>query len=68
MELSKNQQQFVKKAESLGYNVDYSYSGRGMYGKTCPAVRVEYKSDFPGAERKYQVDQMGKGYVFYAQS
>jgi hypothetical protein len=64
-DLSDKQKKFVKKVEKLGYEVDYGYSGRGMYGKCCPAVRVQYVSDVPNAERDYNTDQMGKSYVVY---
>lgn len=68
IKLSANQKKFVKSAEKAGLDVDYSYSGRFMYGKTCPAVRVSYLEQWPGNPNKYSIDNMGKGYVIYARS
>lgn len=65
-ELSENQKEFVAAALREGYEIDYSYSGRGMYGHQCPAVRLGSGEDFnPSAEHK--VDSMGRGSVVYAQ-
>lgn len=63
--LSANQKLFVKDAERAGLEVDYSYSGRGMYGKTCPSVNVDRLGEF-GTRAKTQSDSMGLGYVIYA--
>lgn len=64
--LSANQKQFVEDAEAQELDVDFGYSGRGMYGKTCPAVRVNSTSEFVTAAT-YKTDQMGKGLVMYAE-
>ena len=64
-ELSAKQKKFIDKAKKLGLNV-YEYSGRGMYGSICPATSVDYKSDFPNAEKNYSVDSMGLGFVIYS--
>ena len=64
--LSDNQQQFVQDALDQGLEVDYGYSGRGMYGATCPAVRVKNIFSF-NTSAGAKSDQMGKGYVIYAQ-
>jgi len=68
MPLSENQQIFVDDAECHGLEVDYSYSGRGMYGKCCPAVRVDYRDEFDEecTEAAFSVDNMGLGWVVYA--
>jgi len=61
------EKQFTKKAESLGHEVDPSYSGRGMYGRVCPAVRTKNPDDFIAemGMKGLKVDQMGLGYVVY---
>jgi hypothetical protein len=51
MALTKNQLQFVVDAEIAGLKVNFSYSGRCMFGRTCPAVRVPNVYSFKtGAE------------------
>ena len=65
---SKNQQSFIRKCKSSGLNLYYNYSGRGMFGDTCPAVNVDNLSDFPGNPHKYKIDNMGMGFVVYAQN
>ena len=45
-ELSKNQKKFVKDAQAQGFKVDYSYSGRFMYGRCCPSVCVKSVGEF----------------------
>lgn len=64
MELSDNQKVFVIDAEHQEFKVDHGYSGRNMYGKTCPAVRVDGIGDFR-TMAQYSSDNMGKGYVIY---
>jgi hypothetical protein len=63
-QLSGSQATFVDLALQLGLDVDYDYSGRGMYGATCPAVRVEYLHEFP-MHTEYHTDGMGLGHVVY---
>lgn len=63
---SANQIQFIEDAEKCGLRVDHSYSGRGMYGDTCPAVRVDDMSELTTTAR-WVWDNMGLGYVMYAQ-
>ena len=60
--LTATQKAFVKKALKEGFEVRYSYSGRGMYGRTCPAV-VHDAGDFgfKGASQ----DSMGLRVVTY---
>lgn len=65
--LTENQIQFCRDALRAGLEVDYSYSGRGMEGKTCPAVRLDDIADFK-TTAGYNTDQMGKGFVVYARS
>jgi hypothetical protein len=63
--LSENQRQFVREAQAQGIEVDYDYSGRGMFGKTCPAVRVDRITDL-ATKAEVCCDSMGMGYVIYA--
>lgn len=36
----------IKEAETIeGFNIDPSYSGRGMYGKTCLGLSMDHISD-----------------------
>jgi hypothetical protein len=63
--LSDNQKKFVRAAERKGLEVYYSYSGRCMYGDTCPAVDVNSLSDFK-PRANFRTDNMGLGYVIYA--
>lgn len=64
-ELTENQKKFVKKALKEGFEVRYDYSGRGMYGKQCPAVYLKRDQvgdfGFKGASS----DSMGLGQVIY---
>ena len=65
--LSKKEQKFVEKAEELGYEVDMSYSGRGMFGATCPSVTVNNPNDFIAemGMKGLKWDNMGLSYVVY---
>lgn len=65
--LSEKQKKFVELCEAEGLEIDYDYSGRGMYGKTCPAVRVDGLDELSFNPNKYCVDNMGRGYVVYCQ-
>jgi len=65
--MSDNQKLFVSDAEEQGFNVDYSYSGRGMYGKTCPSIIQERGGDRFGTKARTQEDSMGMDTVIYAQ-
>lgn len=66
-ELSKNQKAFVRAAEKQGYEVDYGYSGRGMYGETCPAIRAGSALEFRRPKSaSLSMDSMGRGLVIYA--
>ena len=63
---SANQQLFVAEAEEAGLEV-YSYSGRGMYGKECPAVTVDGPGSF-GTKAETCWDNMGLRFVVYARN
>lgn len=64
IELSNNQARFMEDAEKQGFDIEF-YSGRFMYGEKCPAVRVEGVADFH-TEASYKTDEMGLGYIVYA--
>lgn len=66
-ELSANQKKFVDDAETQGVEVDYTYSGRGMFGKCCPGVRLDDVGGF-GTKAHTSSDSMGLGFVVYARS
>ena len=62
--LSKRQAIFVREAETQGLKVDYTYSGRGMYGVECPSVDVEDLASVSfGIPTR--TDTLGTGYVIY---
>ena len=64
-DLTENQKQFVKDAQGQGLEVDYTYSGRFMYGDTCPSVVVRSPSEF-NTSANTEWDNMGLNYVVYA--
>jgi hypothetical protein len=64
-ELSDNQKQFVRDAEEQGLEINWDYSGRGMFGKCCPAVMVDGLGEFH-TTANYESDSMGLGFVIYA--
>jgi|GEM_PF-4675745 len=66
-ELSKNQQQFVDDAEEQFFKVDYMYSGRGMYGRRCPAVIEERGEARLNTTARISEDSMGLDRVVYAE-
>ncbi len=57
---------FKERAEELGYEVE-DYSGRGMFGRTCPSVTVDNYLDFIAemGMKGLEVDNMGLKYVVY---
>lgn len=61
--LTDQQKRFVKKAKAEGFTPYYDYSGRGMFGRKCPAVNIDHPQDFSfkGASQ----DNMGLGIVVY---
>lgn len=63
--LSENQKAFVRAAERAGYDVDYTYSGRGMFGDTCPSIVVPRGRTFSTRARVEQ-DSLGLDTVVYA--
>ena len=64
--LSENQAKFCNDADKGGFEIDWAYSGRGMYGRLCPAVVVETSHDF-ATKSKVREDSMGRDIVIYAQ-
>lgn len=67
MGLTEKQKKFIKICKDNDLKVYYDYSGRGMFGETCPAVDVDNLSDFPENPHEFKIDNMGLGYVIYAQ-
>lgn len=63
---SDNQRRFIADAEDEGLDIDYGYSGRGMYGDYCPAVRCDSHNDLH-TKANTKIDSMGKGIVIYAE-
>lgn len=64
-QLSDNQKRFVKDAEKEGKEVDFTYSGRFMYGEQCPSVRLDRGERF-NTRAKVTEDSLGLGTVVYA--
>lgn len=64
---SKNQLLFIEDCEEQGLDVDFSYSGRGMFGNCCPAVRVYSHNDIK-TKADTTMDSMGKGLVVYCEN
>ena len=64
--MNKKNEDFKKKAESLGYVVR-DYSGRGMYGKSCYGVTVDNFNDFIAemGMKGLKVDNMGRSFIVY---
>jgi hypothetical protein len=63
---SSNQLIFIEDAENTCYEIDYGYSGRGMYGDVCPCIRCESHNDLK-TTADTRIDSMGLGIVIYAQ-
>jgi hypothetical protein len=61
--LSDNQVEFCLDADDANLDIEYDYSGRYMYGKTCPAVYDDVPTMASVAK-----DSMGRGIVTYARS
>jgi len=64
-ELSPRQKLFVKWAnlQDTENEVYYTYSGRGMFGRQCPAINLDHiPLNLP---KHISYDNMGKGYVIY---
>lgn len=67
--LTGNQHRFVVEAEEQGLEVDYTYSGRGMFGRCCPSVRIsDDELTSVGFSADVCRDNMGLGWVIYARS
>lgn len=62
---SENQRQFIEDARNQGLEVEFDYSGRGMYGETCPSVCLE-RGENMKTMSNYETDSMGLGSVAYA--
>ena len=53
---------FIRKANKAGHKVYYDYSGRGMFGRKCPAYNCDNANQIM---QGYSSDNMGTGYVVY---
>ena len=62
-ELTEKQKAFVRAVEAEGLEVYYTYSGRGMFGRQCPAVNLDGGESF--GFRGSSQDSMGLGTVIY---
>lgn len=65
--LSENQLRFCIDADEQGFELSYTYSGRGMFGKTCPSVKAENEAELE-TSAKTKEDSLGLGIIIYAQS
>ena len=65
--LSDNQRQFVEDAMAQGFEVNYDYSGRGMFGRRCPAISLDRYTEFD-TSADFSRDSLGMGKVYYASS
>jgi hypothetical protein len=63
--LSENQKKFVRAAKRAGLEV-FQYSGRGMFGRKCPAVSLDRGERF-ATRATTRTDSLGMGTVVYAQ-
>ena len=63
--LTNDQETFVREALEAGLEVDQTYSGRLMKGKTCPSVKVVSLQSFHTKARGAQWDKLGHEYVIY---
>lgn len=78
-EFSKNQKKFCQDMEDQGWTeyLRLSYSGRGMYGRTCPGIVTRAHSDWDSFDAddvvratrvKLSRDSMGKETILYCAS
>ncbi len=65
--LSENQLRFCIDADEQGFELNYTYSGRGMFGKTCPSTKPEDGAELE-TSAKIKKDSLGLGIIIYAQS
>lgn len=61
--LSDNQLRFCVDCEEQGLELNYTYSGRAMYGEQCPSV---VGTQGPETKADYLTDNMGREFVYYA--
>jgi hypothetical protein len=64
-ELSSEQMSFINEAEEQGHSVEYSYSGKYMNGRKCPAVFVDSLKDMRARGKSVQWDKVGSKFVIY---
>jgi hypothetical protein len=78
--LTNNQHAFIEFAEKRGLEIR-TYSGRGMYGDTCPAFEVdtpwdedprillcEAREELDARAISYSTDALGRGAILYAEN
>lgn len=65
-DLTDNQKQFVFDALSSNLDINFKYSGRGMFGDQCPAIVVDDLHSFQ-TSAQFKIDNFGKSFVLYAQ-
>ena len=64
-DLTEKQIQFVRDVIASGLEDKLqAYSGRGMYGRHCPGVRVAHTSELQTKVR-YSQDNLGLDYILY---
>lgn len=61
-DLSEAQKKFVRKAKREGFKIRFNYSGRGMFGRNCPAVVCPAGSF---GMKGCRSDNMGLDMVYY---
>ncbi len=61
--LRPNQIRFCEKAIREGYAIDFSYSGRCMFGSRCPSIVCDSAAEF--GFKGASIDNMGLQYVIY---
>ena len=67
IEITDAQWEFIDRAENyLEYDREvFAYSGRGMYGRECPAITSDYRIDEFEEDSSIHKDSMGLGTVYY---
>mgnify|MGYP001171453070 CR=1 FL=1 len=61
--LRPEQIRFCKKAIAEGYKIDFTYSGRFMFGARCPSIICDTSSEF--GFKGSRIDNMGLQFVIY---
>lgn len=64
--LSDNQVQFVMDVLGNSLEIDYGYSGRGMFGRCCPCVVIDGYGEQFSTTADTRQDNLGLQKVIYA--